>query len=79
MKLAIKKNLINVLAFVGFLWLIYLVNLPLKVMSWDLVKYGRGQIISTSSGFGVSAAPKGLPVGGALLFTPLHDAPGNSR
>ena len=40
MKLAIKKNLINVLAFVGFLWLIYLVNLPLKVMSWDLVKYG---------------------------------------
>lgn len=40
MKLAIKKNLINVLAFVGFLWLIYLVNLPLKVMSWDLVNYG---------------------------------------
>lgn len=40
MKLAIRKNLINVLAFVGFIWLIYLVGLPLKVMSWDLVNYG---------------------------------------
>lgn len=40
MKLAIRKNLINVLAFVGFIWLIYLVSLALKVMSWDLVNYG---------------------------------------
>ena len=40
MKLAIRKNLINVLAFVGLIWLIYLVGLPLKVMSWDLVNYG---------------------------------------
>jgi membrane associated rhomboid family serine protease len=40
MKLAIRKNLINVLAFVGLIWLIYLVGLPLKVMSWDLVSYG---------------------------------------
>lgn len=40
MKLAIRKNLINVLAFVGLIWLIYLVGLPLKVMLWDLVNYG---------------------------------------
>ena len=60
MKLAIRKNLINVLAFVGLIWLIYLVGLPLKVMSWDLVSYGM-----------VPRAVRGLI--GILTMPFLHD------
>jgi len=40
MKLTIRKNLFNVLAFVGFVWLIYLISVPLSMTSWDLMKYG---------------------------------------
>jgi membrane associated rhomboid family serine protease len=40
MKLEIRKNLFNVLAFVGFVWLIYLINLPLRLGSWTLLQYG---------------------------------------
>jgi membrane associated rhomboid family serine protease len=39
MKLAIRKNLFNVLVFVGFVWLVYLINLPLSVTDWDLRNY----------------------------------------
>jgi membrane associated rhomboid family serine protease len=40
MKLEIRRNLFSVLAFVGFIWLIYLINLPLSVTSWTLLNYG---------------------------------------
>ena len=40
MKLEIRRNLFNVLAFVGFVWLIYLINLPLSMTSWTLLNYG---------------------------------------
>lgn len=41
MKLAIRKNLFNVLAFVGLVWLVFLINLPLSVTQWNLVEnYG---------------------------------------
>jgi membrane associated rhomboid family serine protease len=40
MKLEIRRNLFGVLAFVGFLWLIWLINLPLLLTSWSLLQYG---------------------------------------
>jgi membrane associated rhomboid family serine protease len=44
MKLEIRRNLFNVLAFVGFIWLIYLINLPFSatssLTSWTLLNYG---------------------------------------
>jgi len=40
MKLEIRRNLFNVLAFVGFIWLIYLINLPLRLGDWTLLQYG---------------------------------------
>ena len=41
MKLEIRRNLISVLAFVGFIWLIFLINVPLSLTDWDLVQnYG---------------------------------------
>jgi membrane associated rhomboid family serine protease len=41
MKLEIRRNLISVLAFVGFIWLIFLINVPLSVTDWNLVQnYG---------------------------------------
>lgn len=41
MKLAIRKNLFSVLAFVGFVWLIFLINVPLSLTEWNLVEnYG---------------------------------------
>lgn len=39
MKLAVKKNLVQSLAFVGLVWLIYLINLPLRLTDYDLLKY----------------------------------------
>jgi membrane associated rhomboid family serine protease len=39
MKLAVKKNLVQSLAFVGLIWLIYLINLPLRLTDYDLLKY----------------------------------------
>ncbi len=40
MKLTLRKNLFNVLAFVGFVWLVYLISVPLSMTSWDLRQYG---------------------------------------
>jgi membrane associated rhomboid family serine protease len=40
MKLEIRRNLFNVLTFVGFVWLVYLINLPLRLGSWTLLQYG---------------------------------------
>ncbi len=41
MKLEIRRNLISVLAFVGFIWLIFLINVPLSLTDWNLVQnYG---------------------------------------
>lgn len=41
MKLELRKNLISVLAFVGFVWLIFLVSLPIAPTSWNLaVNFG---------------------------------------
>lgn len=41
MKLEIRRNLISVLAFVGFIWLIFLINVPLSLTEWNLVQnYG---------------------------------------
>lgn len=40
MKIEIRRNLFNVLAFVGFIWLVYLINLPFSPFSWSLLNYG---------------------------------------
>lgn len=40
MKLEIRRNLLSVLAFVGFIWLIYLISLPLSLTSYNLLQYG---------------------------------------
>ncbi len=41
MKLEIRRNLFSVLVFVGFVWLIFLINLPLSLTKWNLVQnYG---------------------------------------
>lgn len=41
MKLEIRRNLFSVLAFVGFIWLIFLINVPLSLTEWNLVQnYG---------------------------------------
>ena len=40
MNLQVKKNLISVLAFVGFTWLVYLINLPLLVTAYNLNQFG---------------------------------------
>ncbi len=40
MNLQVKKNLFSVLTFVGFTWLVYLINLPLQVTSYNLNLYG---------------------------------------
>ncbi len=39
MKLEIRKNLFGVLVFVGFVWAVYLINLPLSMTSWDLLQF----------------------------------------
>jgi len=40
MKLQLKKNLLSILAFVGFIWAVYLVNLPLQLSEYDLNQFG---------------------------------------
>ena len=40
MKLQLKKNLLSVLAFVGFIWAVYLINLPLKLSDYNLNQFG---------------------------------------
>jgi membrane associated rhomboid family serine protease len=60
MKLAIRKNVFGVLAFVGFVWAMYLVNLPLSPTRFDLNNYGV-----------VPWTTRGLA--GILLMPFLHD------
>ncbi len=38
MKIEIRRSLFRTLAFVGFVWLIFLVNLPLSMTEWNLVQ-----------------------------------------
>jgi len=40
MKLQVKKNLLSVLAFVGFIWAVYLVNFPMQAAVVDLNTFG---------------------------------------
>ena len=40
MKLQLKKNLISVLAFVGFIWAVYLINFPMSAAVVDLNTFG---------------------------------------
>ena len=40
MKLDLKKKLLSILAFVGLIWVVYLINLPLSVSDWSLTQYG---------------------------------------
>lgn len=40
MKLELKKKLVSILAFVGLIWVVYLVNLPISVSDWSLTRYG---------------------------------------
>ncbi|MEI6541423.1 MAG: hypothetical protein WCO86_18140 [Planctomycetota bacterium] len=40
MKLQLKKNLLSVLAFVGLIWAVYLINLPLKLSDYNLNQFG---------------------------------------
>ncbi len=40
MKLQLKKNLLSVLAFVGFIWAVYLINLPLQLSDYNLNQFG---------------------------------------
>ena len=40
MNLQVKKNLISVLAFVGFIWVVYLINIPLQYGDYNLNQYG---------------------------------------
>ncbi|RLT21371.1 MAG: rhomboid family intramembrane serine protease [Planctomycetota bacterium] len=40
MNLQVKKNLISVLAFVGFIWAVYLINVPLGLAEFDLNRFG---------------------------------------
>lgn len=40
MKLQLKKNLLSVLAFVGFIWAVFLINIPMSVAGIDLNDYG---------------------------------------
>lgn len=40
MNLQVKKNLLSVLAFVGFIWAVYLINLPLQFGNFDLNQFG---------------------------------------
>lgn len=40
MNLQLKKNLLSVLAFVGFIWAVYLINLPLQLSKYDLNLFG---------------------------------------
>lgn len=56
MKLEIKKNLIGVLALVGLIWLIYLINIPLGVTAWDFRNWGL-QPRTTSGLVGVFTMP----------------------
>ncbi|MFN9718587.1 MAG: rhomboid family intramembrane serine protease [Planctomycetota bacterium] len=60
MKLEVKKNLVHALAFVGLIWLIFLVSLPLKLTEYDLLKYGL-----------VPRSLSGLP--GIITMPFLHD------
>ena len=40
MNLRVKKNLISALAFIGVIWAVYLINLPLKLGDFDLNQFG---------------------------------------
>jgi membrane associated rhomboid family serine protease len=40
MKLQLKKNLVSVLAFVGFIWAVYLINFPMSAAVVDLNTFG---------------------------------------
>lgn len=40
MNLQVKKNLISSLAFIGIIWAVYLINLPLALADFDLNRYG---------------------------------------
>lgn len=40
MKLQLKKNLLSVLAFVGLIWAVYLINLPLQLSDYNLNQFG---------------------------------------
>ena len=40
MNLQVKKNLISVLAFVGFIWAVYLINVPLGLAEFNLNRFG---------------------------------------
>ena len=40
MKLQLKKNLISVFAFVGFIWAVYLINFPMSAAIVDLNTFG---------------------------------------
>lgn len=40
MKLELKKKLISILALLGLIWAVYLINLPISVSEWKLTQYG---------------------------------------
>lgn len=40
MNLQVKKNLVSVLAFVGAIWAVYLINLPLQLSEYNLNEFG---------------------------------------
>ena len=40
MNLQVKKNLLSVLAFVGLIWAVYLINLPLQLSEYNLNRFG---------------------------------------
>lgn len=40
MNLQVRKNLFSVLAFVGLIWAVYLINLPLQLSEYDLNQFG---------------------------------------
>lgn len=40
MKLELKKKLISILAFIGLIWAVYLINLPISMTAWNLTQYG---------------------------------------
>ncbi|HRA88525.1 MAG TPA: rhomboid family intramembrane serine protease [Planctomycetaceae bacterium] len=40
MKLELKKKLLSILAFIGLIWAVYLINIPFALTQWNLTQYG---------------------------------------
>lgn len=40
MKLEVKKKLLSILAFIGLIWAVYLINIPFSLTDWSLTQYG---------------------------------------